>query len=307
MSWFDQDYQVIDVDETTKMAENLENHDDYGVIAKIHDALVLGLKDFFDKQQFDKALLGLSGGIDSAVSLAIAQRALGKESLRVLMMPSAYSSEGSVKDSQDLAENLGVEYDEIPIREILHAFQHALEPAFKHMAEDVTEENLQARIRGTLLMAVSNKFGNILLNTSNKSESAVGYTTLYGDMSGAISVLGDVYKTDVYRLAEYINQDEEIIPQNTMEKAPSAELRPNQKDSDALPEYALLDKILFQYIELQKSAPEIVAEGFDEETVNMVTGMVNANEYKRYQAPPVLRISSKAFGAGRRMPLVAKY
>jgi len=307
MSWFDQDYQVIDVDETTKMAENLENYDDYGVIAKIHDALVLGLKDFFDKQQFDKALLGLSGGIDSAVSLAIAQRALGKESLRVLMMPSAYSSEGSVKDSQDLAENLGVEYDEISIREILHAFQHALEPAFKHMAEDVTEENLQARIRGTLLMAVSNKFGNILLNTSNKSESAVGYTTLYGDMSGAISVLGDVYKTDVYRLAEYINQDEDIIPQNTMEKAPSAELRPNQKDSDALPEYALLDKILFQYIELQKSAPEIVAEGFDEETVNMVTGMVNANEYKRYQAPPVLRISSKAFGAGRRMPLVAKY
>jgi NAD+ synthase (glutamine-hydrolysing) len=239
--------------------------------------------------------------------MVIAQRALGSENLMALLMPSAYTSESSVNDSKKLADNLGVHYDEITIQNVLQSFTSTLEPLFKNMPEDVTEENLQARIRGTMLMAVSNKFGNILLNTSNKSESAVGYATLYGDMSGALSILGDVYKTDVYKLAEHINQDEEIIPKNIMQKPPSAELRPDQKDTDALPEYELLDKILFQYIELQKSGQEIIEEGFDKETVKKVVNMVNANEYKRYQAPPVLRISSKAFGAGRRMPLVAKY
>ncbi|MEF8844645.1 MAG: NAD+ synthase [Bacteroidales bacterium] len=307
LQWFEQDYQVIDAEEVSKSTDDHETHDTYGVIAKIHDALILGLRDFFSKLKFEKAVLGLSGGIDSAVSLVIAQRALGKENLRVLLMPSDYTSEGSVSDSKKLADNLGVHYDEIPIQNILHSFTSALEPVFRNTSEDVTEENLQARIRGTLLMAISNKFGHILLNTSNKSESAVGYATLYGDMIGALSVLGDVYKTDVYKLAEYINREEEIIPKNIMQKAPSAELKPDQKDSDSLPDYQLLDKILFQYIELQKSLPEIMEEGFDEETVKMIVRMVNASEYKRYQAPPVLRISSKAFGAGRRMPLVAKY
>ena len=307
LQWFEQDYQVIDAGEVSKSTDDHETHDTYGVIAKIHDALILGLRDFFSKLKFEKAVLGLSGGIDSAVSLVIAQRALGKENLRVLSMPSDYTSEGSVSDSKKLADNLGVHYDEIPIQNILHSFTSALEPVFRNTSEDVTEENLQARIRGTLLMAISNKFGHILLNTSNKSESAVGYATLYGDMIGALSVLGDVYKTDVYKLAEYINREEEIIPKNIMQKAPSAELKPDQKDSDSLPDYQLLDKILFQYIELQKSLSEIMEEGFDEETVKMIVRMVNASEYKRYQAPPVLRISSKAFGAGRRMPLVAKY
>jgi len=307
LNWFEEDYEVIDVEKVSEISYDHETHDTYGVIAKIHDALILGLKDFFKKLNFDKAVLGLSGGIDSAVSLVIAKRALGSENFRVLLMPSAYSSESSISDSKKLAGNLGIHYDEIPIQDVLHSFTNALEPVFRNMPEDVTEENLQARIRGTMLMAISNKFGNILLNTSNKSESAVGYATLYGDMSGALSVLGDVYKTDVYKLAEYINRNETIIPENIMQKAPSAELRPDQKDSDALPEYELLDKILFQYIELQKSTSEIIGEGFDEETVKKVTHMVNANEYKRYQAPPVLRISSKAFGTGRRMPLVAKY
>ena len=307
LKWFKEDYQVINLKDISKMSQDHETHDTYGVIAKIHDALILGLRDFFNKLNFKKAVLGLSGGIDSAVSLVIAQRALGSENLRVLLMPSDYTSESSVSDSKKLADKLGVQYDEIPIQKVLHSFTSALEPVFRNTSEDVTEENLQARIRGTMLMAISNKFGNILLNTSNKSESAVGYATLYGDMSGAISVLGDVYKTDVYKLAEYINQEETIIPQNIIQKAPSAELRPNQKDSDALPEYEVLDKILFQYIELQKSTPEITEEGFDEETVKKIVYLVNTNEYKRYQAPPVLRISSKAFGAGRRMPLVAKY
>ncbi|MBS3776296.1 MAG: NAD+ synthase, partial [Bacteroidales bacterium] len=244
LQWFEQDYQVIDAEEVSKSTDDHETHDTYGVIAKIHDALILGLRDFFSKLKFEKAVLGLSGGIDSAVSLVIAQRALGKENLRVLSMPSDYTSEGSVSDSKKLADNLGVHYDEIPIQNILHSFTSALEPVFRNTSEDVTEENLQARIRGTLLMAISNKFGHILLNTSNKSESAVGYATLYGDMIGALSVLGDVYKTDVYKLAEYINREEEIIPKNIMQKAPSAELKPDQKDSDSLPDYQLLDKIL---------------------------------------------------------------
>ena len=307
MKWFEEDYDIVDLNQLAEPSANAQTHDQSGVISKIHDALILGMQDFFSKLNFDKAVLGLSGGIDSSVALVIAAKALGAENVRALLMPGAYSSGGSVSDSEVLARNLGVHCDTVPIQKAMDAFTQTLNPLFKDTREDVTEENLQARIRGTLLMAVSNKFGHILLNTSNKSESAVGYATLYGDMSGALSVLGDVYKTDVYKLAEYINREEEVIPRSIIEKAPSAELRPNQKDSDSLPEYEVLDKILFQYIELQKSTAAIVEEGFDEATVKRITSMVNASEYKRYQAPPVLRISSKAFGGGRRMPLVARY
>ncbi|MFO8236511.1 MAG: NAD+ synthase [Bacteroidales bacterium] len=307
LKWFKEDYRAYELDKILKSEVDVKHHSEYDLIEKIHDALVLGLEDFFGKLNFKKAVLGLSGGIDSAVALVIAKRALGRENLRVLIMPSEYSSEDSVTDAKKLAENLGINYDILPIDDIKTAFSETLEPVFKDIQENTAEENIQARIRGTLLMAISNKFGNILLNTSNKSESAVGYTTLYGDMTGAVSILGDVYKTDVYKLAEYLNMNEEIIPENIVNKTPSAELRPNQKDSDSLPDYEVLDKILFEYIELQKSVDDIVADGQDEALVRDIINMVNLNEYKRFQAPPVLRISSKAFGMGRRMPLVARY
>jgi NAD+ synthase (glutamine-hydrolysing) len=249
----------------------------------------------------------LSGGIDSAVCLCLAAEALGTKNVRALLMPSRYSSDHSVNDAVELAKTLGVQYDIINIEKPFSAFGEILDPLFSETKQDITEENIQARVRAILLMAVSNKFGNILINTSNKSEAAVGYGTLYGDMAGGLSVIGDVYKTDVYRLAAYINRNEVIIPKNTIEKPPSAELRPDQLDSDSLPDYNILDAILYQYIELQKPASKIISEGFDAEIVSRVIRMINFNEYKRYQAPPVLRISSKAFGAGRRMPLVARY
>jgi NAD+ synthase (glutamine-hydrolysing) len=273
----------------------------------IHDALVTGIRDYFKKMNFTKATLGLSGGIDSAVVVVLAVEALGAENVRVLLLPSQYSSHHSITDAKDLAENLGIQYDIVPIADIFQQFETALNPLFKGLKPDVTEENLQARIRGSLLMALSNKLGNLLLNTTNKSEAAVGYGTLYGDMNGSIAVLGDVYKTEVYRLARYINRNKEVIPENSITKAPSAELRPGQKDSDSLPEYDVLDAILFRYIEMNLSPAEIIAEGFAEATVNKTVRLVNMNEYKRFQAAPILRISSKAFGTGRRMPLVAKY
>ncbi|MFC2105015.1 NAD(+) synthase [Bacteroidota bacterium] len=257
--------------------------------------------------KFTSTTLGLSGGIDSAVSLVLAERALGAENIRVLLLPSKYSSEHSITDAEILAKNLGVRYNTVNIQEVVDSFNHSLKSVFKGLPEDITEENIQARARGTLLMALSNKLGHILLNTSNKSEAAVGYSTLYGDMNGGLSVLGDVYKADVYKLARYINRDSEIIPENTIVKPPSAELRPEQKDSDSLPDYDILDKILFEYIELQKPLEEIVEDGWDKTLVERIIKLVDNNEYKRYQAPPILRISSKAFGAGRRMPLVAKY
>jgi NAD+ synthase (glutamine-hydrolysing) len=273
----------------------------------IYHALLLGIRDYFAKMNFEKATLGLSGGIDSAVTLVLAAEALGAENIMVLLMPSKYSSDHSLRDAKELAGNLGVSYQVIPIENTFEAFLADLRPLFKDLPEDITEENLQSRIRGTLLMAVSNKFGHILLNTSNKSEAAVGYGTLYGDMAGGLSVLGDVYKTDVYRLAEYINREHEIIPQNIISKPPSAELKPDQKDTDSLPPYEVLDQILYTYIEQQKALPDIMAEGMDENLAARIIHMVNQNEYKRYQTPPILRISSKAFGVGRRMPLVAKY
>jgi len=276
-------------------------------IALIFKALVMGLHDYFNKTGLTKSIIGLSGGIDSAICLCLAVEALGNENVRALLMPSRYSSDHSVTDAVALANTLRVHYDIINIEKPFTAFEEVLAPAFIGLSPDVTEENIQARIRAVLLMAISNKYGCILLNTSNKSEASVGYGTLYGDMSGGLSLIGDVYKTDVYRLARYINRNKEIIPDNIIRKLPSAELRPDQFDTDSLPDYKILDSILYQYIELQKPAERIIKDGADRDTVLKVIRMINFNEYKRYQAPPVLRISSKAFGAGRRMPLVARY
>jgi len=276
-------------------------------IQEIHDALVLGIRDYFTKMGFTMATLGASGGIDSAVVQALAVEALGKENVHVLLMPSEYSSGHSVSDAEKLCLNLGNRYDIIPIKDVYQGFLSTLKPIFKDLPFSVAEENIQSRVRGNLLMAVANKFGYILLNTSNKSELATGYGTLYGDMAGGLSVLGDLYKMQVYALSRYININQEIIPRNILEKAPSAELRPNQKDSDSLPDYEILDRLLFQYIELRQGPKEIIAQGFDPTLVKRVLRLVNMNEYKRNQFCPIIRVSSKAFGVGRRLPIVAKY
>jgi NAD+ synthase (glutamine-hydrolysing) len=276
-------------------------------VGLVHKALITGIRDYFTKSGFSKGIIGLSGGIDSAVCLCLASEALGKENMHAVLMPSRYSSEHSVIDSKLLTANLGVKYDIISIEKPFNAFGEILAKVFEGKAPDVTEENIQARIRAVILMALSNKFGYILLNTSNKSEAAVGYGTLYGDMAGGLSIIGDVYKTDVYKLASYINRNGNIIPENILVKSPSAELRPGQLDSDSLPEYPILDSILYQYIEQLKPMDEIAVEGVDRSVINRVLRMINYNEYKRYQTPPILRISSKAFGEGRKMPLVAKY
>jgi NAD+ synthase (glutamine-hydrolysing) len=276
-------------------------------IRLIHDALVLGIRDYFSKLGFRQAILGLSGGIDSAVVAVLAARALGEDNVRALLMPSQFSSDHSVNDARDLAVNLGIQYDILPIEPVFNAYMEALRPHFWGHSFDVTEENIQARIRGMLVMAISNKFGNILLNTTNKSEMAVGYGTLYGDLCGGLSVLADVYKTEVYELAHFINKDGIVIPKNTIEKPPSAELRPNQKDSDSLPPYDILDQVLYQYIEKRQGPNEIIAMGFDEKIVRRALRLVNVNEFKRHQSAPVLRVSPKAFGVGRRMPIVGKY
>lgn len=276
-------------------------------IALMHDALVLGVQDYFQKLGFRDALVGLSGGIDSALVLVLAARALGADHVRALLMPSQYSSDHSVTDARQLAQNLGVQYDIIPIEAIYQSYEQALRPHFWATEFDIAEENLQARARGMLLMAFSNKFGNILLNTSNKSEMAVGYGTLYGDMCGGLSVIGDLYKTEVVAMSQYINREEEIIPDHILTKPPSAELRPNQKDSDSLPPYDILDKILYEYIENRQGPDDIIQMGFDEAIVRRALRLVNINEFKRHQTAPVLRVSPKAFGMGRRMPIVGKY
>lgn len=282
-------------------------HNNSSTIERIHDALVLGIREYFLKQGFTKAILGLSGGIDSAVVVCLAAAALGKENVRAILLPSQYSSQHSIDDAVALANTLGVQHDIINIENTFQTLSNTLQPFFKDLPFNIAEENMQSRSRGVILMAMSNKFGYILLNTSNKSELAVGYGTLYGDMCGGLSVIGDLYKTEVYQLAEYINRNGEVIPLNTITKAPSAELRPDQKDSDSLPDYETLDAVLALYIEMRKSPKEIIALGFDEALVKRVLRMVNSNEWKRIQAPPVLRVSSKAFGPGRRMPIVAKY
>lgn len=273
----------------------------------IHDALITGIKDYFRKLGFKKAVLGSSGGIDSAVVQYLASMALGSENVSAVLMPSRYSSDHSVNDAVQLSKNLGNPYNIISIEEAFGSFENTLAGMFSGTQNDLTEENLQSRCRGVILMAISNKFGPILLNTSNKSENAVGYGTLYGDMAGGLSVIGDLYKTQVYKLARWINRNSEIIPENIIVKAPSAELRPNQKDSDSLPDYAILDLILSEYIENRKGPSEIIKMGYDESLVKRILRLVNLNEYKRHQTPPILRVSSKAFGMGRRMPIVAKY
>ncbi len=302
MNYFKEDFQIIDTENIVPLQQKPTN-----TIEKIYHALVLGIRDYFQKNGFRKAVLGLSGGIDSALTLVLAAEALGKENVRVLLMPSQFSSGHSVDDAVALAKNMDIQYDIVPIQEAVDAFHTSLSPIFGTLPHDVAEENIQARVRGILVMALSNKFGHILLNTTNKSECAVGYGTLYGDMNGGLSVLGDVYKTDVFKMSRWINRNGEIIPENTIMKPPSAELRPDQKDTDSLPDYDLLDQILFHYIEMNLSPSEIIEKGFDEATVLRTVRMVNTTEYKRFQAPPILRVSSKAFGFGRKMPLVARY
>jgi NAD+ synthase (glutamine-hydrolysing) len=276
-------------------------------IDQVYKALVLGVKDYFNKMGFKRAILGSSGGIDSAVTLAIACDALGKENVHAILMPSPYSTEHSVSDAVALSKNLDNAYDIIPIKDVYESFLGTLKPIFKDMPFSLAEENIQSRSRGNILMAIANKLGYVLLNTSNKSELATGYGTLYGDMAGGIGVLGDCYKMQVYALARYINRDGEIIPENIISKAPSAELRPDQKDSDSLPDYAILDQILYQYIEKRADPATIKTLGFDAALVDRTLKMVNTNEYKRNQFCPIIRISPKAFGVGRRVPIVAKY
>ena len=305
LPFFEESVRTYSFDEINSGKRN--SHKKPDTTGLMHDALVTGIRDYFSKTGFSSGILGLSGGIDSAVALCLAVEALGKSNMRVLMMPSKYSSEHSVTDAVALAKRLDVRYDIVNIGKPFTAFESVLEPLFKGEEANVAEENIQARVRAVLLMAMTNKFGCILLNTSNKSEAAVGYGTLYGDMAGGLSIIGDVYKTDIYRLAGYINRDSEIIPATILSKLPSAELRPNQLDTDSLPDYSILDAILYKYIELQKPVDSIISDGADREIVLRVIRMINSNEYKRYQTPPILRISSKAFGAGRRMPLAARY
>lgn len=275
-------------------------------IALIHNALVLGIKDFFEKQGFKKAVLGLSGGLDSALVAALTCEAIGAENVLAILLPSIYSTDHSLKDALDLVENTCCQHEVIPIKEVVQSFENLLAPLFQGKKADLTEENIQARSRGLILMAISNKLGHIVLNTSNKSEAAVGYGTLYGDMVGSLSVIGDVYKTQAFELAKYINREREIIPLNTITKPPSAELRPDQKDSDSLPDYSVLDPILFQYIDMGKSPTEIISLGFEKNTVERIVKLVDHAEFKRFQAPPILRVSDKAFGRARIMPIVSK-
>jgi NAD+ synthase (glutamine-hydrolysing) len=332
MKYFEEDYAVFDLDELTKLPKALDrpqraiSHKYYYAatevgtdtdtldylmndknIDEIYHALVLGIRDYFKKMSFTKATLGASGGIDSAVVQVLAVHALGKENVRVLLMPSEYSSDHSVSDAEALSKNLGNDYDIVPIKDVYNAFLTTLKPVFKDLPFNVAEENIQSRTRGNLLMAVANKFNYILLNTSNKSELATGYGTLYGDMAGGLSILGDLYKMQVYALARYLNRNGEILPNNILTKAPSAELRPNQKDSDSLPDYPVLDRILYQYIELRQGPKEIIAQGYDEKLVARILKLVNTNEYKRNQFCPIIRVSCKAFGVGRRLPIVGKY
>jgi NAD+ synthase (glutamine-hydrolysing) len=301
---FEEDFAIVDMGAlTTKTTALAPTH----TMEDISAALTLGIQDYFGKLGFKKAILGLSGGIDSALVAVLAVQALGAENIHCLLMPSRYSSDHSIADSLALVKNIGVSYDILSIEKAFEAYETTLAEPFSGLAANITEENLQSRIRGMLLMAYTNKLGYILLNTSNKSELAVGYGTLYGDMCGGLSVIGDLYKTEVFALCRYINREKEIIPDNIITKPPSAELRPDQKDSDSLPDYELLDQILFRYIEERQAPVQIIEAGFAAEVVQKVMRLVNMNEYKRHQTPPILRVSIKAFGMGRRMPIVAKY
>jgi NAD+ synthase (glutamine-hydrolysing) len=300
---FREDLIVVNLNES-----RITNYESRDPVASLHDALVLGLRDYTGKCGFKSAVLGLSGGIDSAVTACLAVAALGKDNVMGVSMPSQFSSKGSIDDAKELAKNLGIRWEIIPIHDIFQTYKAAFKELFKGRPEDTTEENIQARIRGTILMAISNKFGHMLLTTGNKSELAVGYCTLYGDMAGGLAVIADVPKTMVYELARYINRDRRVIPESSLTKPPSAELRPNQTDQDTLPPYEVLDPILRQYVEESKSAAEIVAGlELDEKLVRDVVRKIDLNEYKRKQAPPCLRVTTKAFGIGRRVPIAQRY
>ena len=321
LSYFKEENLIVLLDENSNL-KNIESYEIYTAnhksiidIAKnpdyniqhIYEALVLGVRDYFNKMNFKKAIIGSSGGIDSAVTIAIAVQALGNENVETVLMPSMFSSTSSVEDAQLLSKNLKINYTIVSIEKIYHSFLQALAPIFGNLPFSLAEENLQSRIRGNILMSIANKFGYILLNTSNKSELAMGYGTLYGDMAGGLSVLGDCYKLQVYALANYINNLSEIIPTNIIDKAPSAELRPNQKDSDSLPDYEILDAILYQWIEQHKTMEEIIKSGISADTVQFVIQGFSKQEFKRQQFCPILRVSTKAFGEGRKIPIVAKY
>jgi NAD+ synthetase len=299
---FVEEVSVVDLDGATQPLPPVPEEP-----AELFPALVLGLRDYFAKCGFQSAVLGLSGGIDSAVTAALAVEALGAENVTGVAMPSPYSSKGSVADALALAENLQIRCLQISISEPFESFKRQFRDVFAGRAEDATEENMQARLRGMVLMSLSNKFGSLLLTTGNKSELAVGYCTLYGDMAGGLAVISDVPKTSVYRLASYLNSGREIIPASTIEKPPSAELKPGQVDQDTLPPYDLLDRILQLYVEENLSAVEIIAKGFDPQTVRWIQRRVDLNEYKRAQAAPGLKVTSRAFGSGRRMPIAQRF
>ena len=299
---FDEAIYTVDTNHISPVEETTINS-----IEEIYNALIFGLKDYFQKNGFKTALLGSSGGIDSAVVQALLSDAIGAENVTAVLMPSKYSSEGSVQDAMTLSQQLGNPYFQLPIASIIDAYDKVLDPLYNGLPIGLAEENIQARTRANLLMSLSNKFGHILINTSNKSELSVGYSTLYGDLCGSLSAIGDVYKTQVYALAQFINSKANRIPESIIHKAPSAELRPDQKDSDSLPEYHFLDAILYLHIEKQLGNDEIIALGHDAATVAKVLNLVKNSEYKRFQAPPVLRVSSKSFGRGRIIPLVKKW
>lgn len=300
---FHEDYRLVDLDKPPKPHELIVDP-----IEDLYKALVLGVKDYFSKSGFTKCCLGLSGGIDSALVACIAKEALGKENVLGITMPSRYSSPESITDSKKLAQILGIECREIPIEKPFQSYLELLAPQFEGKQPDATEENLQARIRGMILMALSNKFGYIVLSTGNKSELAMGYATLYGDMCGGLAVISDVTKVQVYALARWINRHEEIIPWNTIRKPPSAELRPNQKDSDSLPEYGIVDNVMQAYVEDHLSPEQIVVKfGYPKELVEDLVKRIHRNEYKRRQSPPGLRISEKSFSTGRRFPIVQRF
>ncbi|MBN1435555.1 MAG: NAD+ synthase [Sedimentisphaerales bacterium] len=302
---FQEDLLIVDLDNPDPHCNRVENP--LQDVASVHAALVLGLRDYVQKCKFKSVVLGLSGGIDSALTAAIAAEALGPKNVLGVAMPSRYSSPHSVADARQLAQNLKINYHEIPIEPAHAALEQMLDPIFQNLPPDITEENLQARVRANILMALSNKFGHLLLTTGNKSELAVGYCTMYGDMAGGLAVISDVPKTLVYKISKYINRNSEIIPDSTITKPPSAELRPDQLDSDSLPPYDTLDQILQLYVEQEQSQDEIIAQGFDHQTVKRIITLVDRNEYKRKQAAPGLKVTSRAFGFGRRMPIAQNY
>ena len=299
---FDEDLLLIDTDTIAPKLSNTEPDDE-----KIYHALSLGVRDYLHKCGFKSAVIGLSGGIDSAVTAAIAVEALGAENVRGIAMPSQYSSQGSLDDAEGLAKALGIQYDVVPIEPVFDQLKTQLAEIFDGCDEDTTEENMQARLRGNILMSMSNKFGSLLLTTGNKSELAVGYCTLYGDMCGGLAVISDLPKLRVYSLAKWINRDREIIPDSTITKPPSAELRPDQVDQDSLPEYNVLDAILEAYVVDGQDAESIIASGHDADTVRRIIRLININEYKRRQAAPGIKVTSKAFGVGRRIPVAKRF